>query len=425
MKRYSIIFIFLILACDTPSSIKPPDKNYFVKYFGGEGNQQAVGLIVNADGTFFILGNSRTSISASQQVYLAKADARGNLIWQTTYGKNNTEMTAQDFALTNGTLVVVANKLSTSTNNVDVQLIRFTMTGDTIQSAVLQIDPQLSPTPKNEWAKSLTVLNDGGFLVSGYTDYVGATTHQQLAMHLRTDINFKQRLTSNAWIPASGQGNFNLAAKGFQTLRDTIYFFGSTDGPSPPSFDLDLWGFGLNSKAQPIGASSSSTYVVNGSDETMTSVIKATLGGYLLTGVLVDKTNQNLSLKVIKIRFDDLKFGPNPIDDIQFSYLNSLPEKGPVHYATACNSGSGYFVLANSYNTAGTSDMILLKLDVTLQKAWDNPVTLGGDGEDTAAAVAELPDGHIMVLGTIQLGNPPEQFKIALMKLNSAGGLSD
>ena len=415
----------MVLACDTPSNIKPPDKNYFVKYFGGDGNQQAVGLIVNTDGTFFILGNSRTSVTDEQRVYLAKADAQGNLIWQTTYGYANTkiDMFAKDFVLTNGTLVVAANK-QTATNNMDVQLIRFTLNGDTVQSAVLQIDPQLSPSPKNEWANSLTVLNDGGFLVSGYTDYVGATTHQQLALHLRTDNNFNQRLSASGWNPVSGQGNINLATKVFQTPKDTTYVFGSTDGPSIKSIDLDLWAFNLDSKGVQRGVSN---YVFNGFDETMTNAVKATLGGYLLTGISLDKNSQFFRLAMKKVRFDDLSFDPNATpNDIQFSYYSQPLGKGPVRYATACNSGSGYFVLANAYlNTAGNSDMILFKLDVTLGEVWGNPVTLGGDGEDTAAAVAELPDGHIMVLGTIELGNPAEQFKIALMKLNSEGRLSE
>ena len=57
--------------------------------------------------------------------------------------------------------------------------------------------------------------------------------------------------------------------------------------------------------------------------------------------------------------------------------------------------------------------------------AEPNFVSFGGDGDDTAAAVAELPDGHIMVLGTMQLGNPPAQFKITLIKLNSNGKFAD
>src|SRR5258707_12965205 len=111
----------------------------------------------------------------------------------------------------------------------DGQLIRFTLKGDTVQSSVLQIYPQLSPTPKNEWATSLTVLNYGGFLISGYTDYIGATTHQQDAMHLRTDNNFNQRLSVSGCRPTSGQGNINFATKAFQTPNDTIYSFGSTE----------------------------------------------------------------------------------------------------------------------------------------------------------------------------------------------------
>src|SRR5581483_8392553 len=108
MKHYSFILFLLTsaFACDTASNIKPPDKNYFVKYYGGDGNQTAVGLIVNSDGSFFILGNSRVAVGEPQQVYLAKADARGNLIWQVTYGKS--EMEAKDFVIADGTIVVAA-----------------------------------------------------------------------------------------------------------------------------------------------------------------------------------------------------------------------------------------------------------------------------------------------------------------------------
>src|SRR5258707_10940740 len=208
----------------------------------------------------------------------------------------------------------------------DGQLIRFTLKGDTVQSSVLQIYPQLSPTPKNEWATSLTVLNDGGFLVSGYTDYVGATTHQQDAMHLRTDNNFIQRLNVSGWAPTTGQGAYNKVAKAFQTPKDTIYAFGSTDGPSLKSIDLDLWAFKLDSKGVQRGVSN---YVMNNSEETMTSALKATLGGYLLTGVSVDNTSKLFTIKIIKIRFDDLNFDPNATpNDIQFSYSSKQLGKG-------------------------------------------------------------------------------------------------
>ena len=50
------------------------------------GDQQAVDLIVNTDGTFFILGNSRETLGTNRKVYLAKANALGQLLWAKTFG---------------------------------------------------------------------------------------------------------------------------------------------------------------------------------------------------------------------------------------------------------------------------------------------------------------------------------------------------
>jgi len=340
----------------------------------------------------------------------------GDTVWQTTYGP--VEMEARDFKVANGYVVVVANRTGGTTN--DIQLIKFDLKkGDIVQSKILQIDPALSPTPTNVWANSLTVLSDGGFLISGYTDYVGSSTHKFDGLHLRTDASFNQKLSSTGdWNPTSGYGANNFVVNAFQASGDSTYLFGYTDGP--PSIDEDFWAFKLDSKGVQRGVAN---YVVNNSNDELTHALKATQGGYLLTGLAIDNNSQG-SLKISKIRFNNPSFDSR---DIQFNFPGkSLGKIGSVRHATTCNASAGYFVLTNTYNTtAGNSDILLLKLDLSLQEIWGNPVILGGDGDDTAAAVAELPDGHIMVLGTINLGNPPEQFKIALMKLNSAGKLSD
>jgi len=430
MRRVvTLLFLALAFGCETSSSVKAPSKNYFVKYFGPNGNQKAVGLIVNNDGTFYILGNSRPpaiatqQTTASQQIYLAKANALGDTIWQTTYGSSSAELEARDFKIANGSIVVAANrKASPTSTQSNIQLIQFKLNGDTVQSKILPIESGLIPTPKNEWVNGLTVLSDGGFLVSGYADFLAGTGHIRDALHLRTDANFNLKLKSTGeWNPTSGRAGANsYAVAAFQTSGDSTYVFGNTDAPAP-SIDEDFWAVKIDAKGDQQGVAN---YVVNNSDDELTHALKATQGGYLLSGLSIDNNSQSFSLKISKIRFDNLSFDSK---DIQFNFPGkSLGKGSSIKYATTCNSISGYFALTNTFNNAtGNSDILLLKLDLTLQETWSNPVILGGDGDDTAAAVAELPDGHIMVLGTLNLGNPPEQFKIALMKLNSAGKLSD
>jgi hypothetical protein len=48
----------------------------------------------------------------------------------------------------------------------------------------------------------------------------------------------------------------------------------------------------------------------------------------------------------------------------------------------------------------------------------------GGDGLDTCGAVQELPDGRILLIGTMRTGRPDAgEFKMTLIKVNGEGKL--
>jgi hypothetical protein len=64
----------------------------------------------------------------------------------------------------------------------------------------------------------------------------------------------------------------------------------------------------------------------------------------------------------------------------------------------------------------------LYKLDRENQLEW-GPQVFGGESFDEAGAVLQLPDGKIMVLGTMTVGGLNGQKKMALMKLNDKGKL--
>ncbi len=68
----------------------------------------------------------------------------------------------------------------------------------------------------------------------------------------------------------------------------------------------------------------------------------------------------------------------------------------------------------------GTSNIWLTKIDLSGKELWS--VSFGSDqGDDEVGAVAELPDGKILVLGTVELGD--NKKKLTLIKLNSKGQL--
>src|SRR5258708_30121673 len=107
--RLNLIFIFIafqliLIGCDTASTIDDPNRSYFVKFYGGDGDQTGDDLVVLPDGSFILFGTT-TPTGKTSKWYLVKADVKGNIIWEKTFGgPNNSE--ARGIELTsNNTLV--------------------------------------------------------------------------------------------------------------------------------------------------------------------------------------------------------------------------------------------------------------------------------------------------------------------------------
>jgi len=420
-RLYLFIFFAFLFACDTTSNVKPPNKSYFIKYFGGDGNQTAVDLIVSNDGTFYILGNSRVSTDSIQKVYLAHANAQGEVIKQITYGV--VEMDARDFVLTSdGKIAVVANKGITS-SNVDILLSRFTLDLVPIDNTLLFAG---SSNNFSEYANSLTELTSGNFIAEGY---VMNDIHLAEELHIKVYNKSPMVIAGPEWQQLNGAGTYNVGVKTFQHGSTSYYAFGTTNA-TYQSANNKFWAYPLpsNGSATSNGDYSMFEKAGAGSENNLTDVVKVAAGGYLLVGI---STSATYKLKAAVTNSSDtaIAFSPSGVfQDLLLQDLGSDNGKGTAPpFATAYSSGNNYnFILANIYNAQSTSDILLMKVYNDLSTSWeDSFVQFGGDGDDMAAAVSELTDGHIMVLGTIQLGNPPAQFKIALMKLNSNGKLAD
>jgi hypothetical protein len=88
--------------------------------------------------------------------------------------------------------------------------------------------------------------------------------------------------------------------------------------------------------------------------------------------------------------------------------------------ANSIIGGSGYLILGNEVRGTGAVNFWLSKIDQSGIILWSS--TFGSEGEDDfAAAVHELPDGKIAILGTMGLAD--NQSKMALIKVNPQGAL--
>ena len=77
---------------------------------------------------------------------------------------------------------------------------------------------------------------------------------------------------------------------------------------------------------------------------------------------------------------------------------------------------------------AGNSDVFLMKVSGNGNQAWTSPVIYGGQGDDFAGAVRELPDGKIAIVGTMTIGQASAsnvETKMVLIKVNQDGQFAD
>lgn len=428
MNRLLIFFFALIFfGCDIASNTPAPDKNYFVKYFGGDGNQSAVDMVVDSDGMIYILGNSLTSLNSKQQVYLAKANPLGQVLVDTLLTSSSVYSDAKDLEFTkDGELIVVANQLDTINGDMNVLVKKISKLNlNQIGSNILwtrtpQSQDPLSNPHKNDYVSSITLLADGNYILTGCTE-ASALGNRFDVMNLQIDANLNK--VAFAWGETSGSGAENYGRKTIEVIQsnptpDTArYIFGNTNADGT---DQNVWYADLplsGNSGESTDDQSDAVFVSRLANDSVTSVIKYD-GGYLISSISNPLTSGASTLKLYELGFNFLN--PKNSSEVTAYYEWPLGNIANANVAV-CKASIGYHVVVDYPRTASNNDILLLRLNGALQ----NPIYFGGEGDDRMAAVAELPDGHILILGTMQLGNPPEQFKIALIKVNSNGRFDD
>jgi hypothetical protein len=417
-----ILMSLLLPSCDTSGS--EGQSAYFIKYYGLEGNQEGVDMIVNDDGTFYLFGNSKLP-GKNQQLYLLKADANGMMLWDEPkfFGGDVYANYARDIEKTSdGKLVMVATSERAVGDN-DVLLIIADQEGNELNSV------KRGYAGTNEDASTVTQISDG-FIVTGSTTNVAVkpnpVANDQLDIFT---FRYNTDLTTYAqvWNDAFGAGIHDAGVKTVQVNANLFYVFSYTDlkPPLQTTANYNFAVYPLNNFGVPVGATSyAGTSSVN---ERLTSVltVPASLGGgFFLTGIATEVSGEN-RVYIAKMNKDLTLSGTDADFVYQKSFSSSLGALATLHATSAASVTSGFFVLSNE-NSSGNQNFCLSKSTNEGEEIWKDPsrFIFGGAGADKIGAVAELPDGKIVMLGTFSIGDDAQE-KMALIKVNKDGKFSD
>jgi hypothetical protein len=406
--------------CDTSRTVDSPLKNYFVKYYGHDGFQTGVDVAVNPDGTYILLGTTKRPGDLYSQLYLVKADVYGNVLWEKTMGRSLNEE-ARDVELTSdGRIIVLGNSYVSETSR-DIFLMLCTADGDSINGITLGLTTNPGGLDADDDVASVTETTDG-FIVCGTSDHVDNGVGNKIDLKDAIHVRFNTDLTPypNKWRNAHGGGDVNAGTKIFQLADGSFCFFGFSNnarGNEPINFNFAI-------SPMDVDGEITAGTLTPGSlgDDRLGSVSQiSTPAGpvFFMAGVATSTDGIGSSLYVSRTNIK--------ASDIEQGFQNLLPEPlntpGESKTSVSASASGGFYTLTND-KTSGNYNLLLTKFDDQGLKAWTSNVIYGGAGNDFSGSVTELPDGKLIISGTMAIGADGET-KMVMMKVNKNGQFAD
>ncbi|MFN3840834.1 MAG: hypothetical protein ACK4RF_09005 [Cyclobacteriaceae bacterium] len=391
------------LSCDTESTVNPYYQKYFIKYYGEDGDQEAVDLVANPDGSIIIVGNTRLSVS-SNTMFVVKTDAEGNVEWQRRLGVNNESAKDVEPILAGpdaGNFVVLSDVRRPLVDSVDIRLTIISPAGDSLRSV-------LYTQYESKFGKSVTNTPDGGYLVSGLVLRADTTNVELPGLIDRNDVlhvKFSSTL-SVIYTDRIGGSSLGSGIRSFESLTSrfqaeyTDELDVNTPGDLVYESNFVFRNLDLSTNIQ------KTFYAGNPNlNEEMAGISTSPSGNFLAVGTQFTTSGSKrlyaaLVINNFNLVQDQRVIGPDNLEGVN-----------------VCSAGGSKFIVVGNKIGPGGRNIWVARVDTGLNVEFE--IQFGGStNNDRASAVTELPSGDILVLGTMDLSN---QDKIALIKLKANG----
>lgn len=425
-------FLVLLFACDTKADFEGEFQNYFIKYYGEDGDQLAVDFHINQDGSIVILGSTE-QVVGSKKILLMKTDPNGAVLWQIKFGGGDgvlTELPQDIEQLPNGHYIVLSNILLgvdpvTNENIFDFKVVHIDPNGNRVDSLVYGNNNGRWST---QFANSITPLSTGGFTV------VGNSTDENISRdpegYATPDI--EDLFAIGFGPPPTYTIDWKLINDGSDAKGDETGTPGEQSGMAVKLFEVSAGQYHLFAysdhveSAIDIGTSNFNAFQLNsfgningvagmagvgsGRHEVLNAVCAIPSGGYFEVGT----SKTSLSDASGSLYFCR-----------KISGLNSSQKEGLISGISGSKRAVDVFpslfndtflLLADEVTSSGSS-ILLSRVSDSGSAFW--AIQLGSTlGHNEGKRVAELLDGRILILATVELAT---QKKIALLKVNSNG----
>lgn len=179
--------------------LEPDGTPLWFRTLGTNGEEQLRKMAFAANGDILLTGLSR-SVDASYDIFVARLNGEGDLLWNAVYGSNEYEVPLGITEGLDGSIYVWAHQDGESTQGYDALLVKLDANGELLLSKRYAMG-------LNELAWDILTLPNGDLLLSGDTNSSGAGMNDAFVMRTDSDGNI---LWSKTFGAQSNEHGINL-----------------------------------------------------------------------------------------------------------------------------------------------------------------------------------------------------------------------
>ncbi len=147
--------------------------------YGGTGSEYGMSIVEADDGGYVIAGSTTSFGSGGTDVYLLKINSDGNLEWERTFGGSSDDWAGSIDMVSDGGFIIVGDTKSFGNGDYNVWMIK------TNSNGIEEWNRNLGTTNAHETGYCVKSTSDNGFIVSGTTNIDGIDN----GMIIKTNIN--------------------------------------------------------------------------------------------------------------------------------------------------------------------------------------------------------------------------------------------
>jgi hypothetical protein len=340
----------------------------WTRTFGGEDFEHGYGVRETQDGGYVIAGVTETFGAGASDVWLIKVDSSGAEEWSQTFGGSGTDWCYSVEQTQDGGYVVVGATQSVGAGGYDVWLIK---------TDTLGIEEWSRTFGGAQWDAGYSVeqTQDGGYVLSGYTGSFGAGLYD--VWLIKTDT-----LGIEEWSQTFGGELYEVGYCLDRTTDGGYIISGATQSFGSGGYDVWLI------KTDSSGAEDWSRTFGGTEDDQGFSVRQTEDGGYIVGGTVAS----------FGAGWDDFWLIKTDTLGIEEWSQTFGGEYGDIGYAVQKAMDGGYVMtgITQSFG-AGYGDFWLVKADSSGVEEWTE--TFGGADVDQPWSVIQGSDGGYVMIG--------------------------